>query len=274
MPGVRLIDEFSSKVLKTALEIVDAAHNRGVVARILGAVATYLHCCNDTQALTFIKNAGRLTTGKVFTDVDLIAYSKQRKQLVNLMRELNFDENKIINALFGYKRLLFFKDQVKVDIFFDKLEFSHDVFFGSEPGKGRLEIDYPTISLTDLMLEKLQIHQINKKDIIDIIAVLIVHDVGDTTEKEVIDGKYIGSILSDDWGFWYDALENLKKVEYFVNKFREENLLSSDQSTKVLQNIEKIKIAIENTEKTKNWIKRSKIGTSKPWYREVEDLNV
>ncbi|MEM4536828.1 MAG: hypothetical protein QXP92_06280, partial [Nitrososphaerota archaeon] len=186
----------------------------------------------------------------------------------------NFDENKIINALFGYKRLLFFKDQVKVDIFFDKLEFSHDVFFGSEPGKGRLEIDYPTISLTDLMLEKLQIHQINKKDIIDIIAVLIVHDVGDTTEKEVIDGKYIGSILSDDWGFWYDALENLKKVEYFVNKFREENLLSSDQSTKVLQNIEKIKIAIENTEKTKNWIKRSKIGTSKPWYREVEDLNV
>jgi len=50
--------------------------------------------------------------------------------------------------------------------------------------------------------------------------------------------------------------------------------LSSDQSTKVLQNIEKIKIAIENTEKTKNWIKRSKIGTSKPWYREVEDLNV
>ncbi|MCF8884231.1 MAG: hypothetical protein QXP57_08980 [Nitrososphaerota archaeon] len=269
-----MIDDFSSKILKTALEIVETARNKGIVVRILGAVAAYLHCCNDTQALIFIKNAGRLTTGTIFTDVDLIAYSKQRKQLVNLMRELNFDENKMINALFGYKRLLFFKDQVKVDVFFDKLEFSHDVFFGSEPGKGRLEIDYPTISLTDLMLEKLQIHQVNKKDIIDIIAILTVHEVGDTTEKEVINGKYIGRVLSDDWGFWYDALENLKKVEYFINKFREENLLSLDQSTKALQNIEKIRIAIENTEKTKKWIKRSKIGVSKPWYREVGDLNI
>ncbi|MCX8192565.1 MAG: hypothetical protein N3G77_01995 [Nitrososphaeria archaeon] len=260
--------------MKIALEIVERASERGIVTRILGAVATYLHCCHDESTLFFFKNAGRLSTGTIFTDVDLIAYSKQNKQLIYFMRGLGFDENKIINALFGHKRLTFYKDQVKVDVFFDKLEFSHDVFFGSEPGKGRLEIDYPTISLTDLMLEKLQIHHINKKDIIDMIAILMTHEVGDATEKEVIDGRYIGVILSDDWGFWYDALENLKKVEYFTKKFRDDNLISLDSSLKVLQNIEKIRTIIENTEKTKNWIKRSKTGTSKPWYREVEELNV
>ncbi|MEN2975329.1 MAG: hypothetical protein ABDH32_07125 [Candidatus Caldarchaeales archaeon] len=190
------------------------------------------------------------------------------------MRELNFYDNKMVTALFGHKRMIFTRDEIKVDFFFDKLEFSHDIFFGSEPRKGRLEIDYPTISLTDLMLEKLQIHQINKKDIIDMIAILMVHDVGDTTEKEVIDGRYIGSILSDDWGFWYDALENLRKVEYFTNKFRDENLITVDQSMKVLLNIDKMRNFIEGSEKTKNWLKRSKIGTSKPWYREVGDLNL
>lgn len=267
-----LLDEYSSRVLRTALELVEAANKRNIVVRILGALAVYLHCKENEETLNFFENAGRLDTGALFTDIDLIAYSKQRRHLISFMKELNYDENKMINALFGHKRLIYFKNQVRVDIFFDKLEFSHDVKFGSEPGKGRLELDYPTITLTDLMLEKLQIHQINKKDIIDMIAVLMSHDVDDYVDREVVDRKYIASILADDWGFWYDALENLKKVELYTIKFRERNFIRIEQFGKVIQNINKIREAIESSEKTKNWLKRSRIGRSKPWYREVGSI--
>jgi len=267
-----LLDEYSSRVLRAALELVESANERNIVVRILGALAVYLHCKEDEDTLNFFGNSGRLDTGTLFTDIDLIAYSKQRKQVINLMKELNYDENKMINALFGHKRLIYFKDQVKVDIFFDKLEFSHDVGFGNEPGKGRLELDYPTITLTDLMLEKLQIHQINKKDIIDMIAVLMSHDVSDHIDREVVNRKYIASILADDWGFWYDASENLKKVELYTVKFKEENLIKTEHADKIIQNINKIREAMDSSEKTKNWLKRSRIGTSKPWYREVGDV--
>jgi len=268
-----LLDELSSKILRTALEVVEAAQDRGIILRILGAVAAYLHCRENEQVILFIRSAGRVDGGSMFTDVDFISYSKQRKQIVDLMRELSFDEDRMINTLFGHKRMIFFRDGVKVDVFFDKLEFSHDVLFGSEPGKGRLELDYPTISLTDLLLEKLQIHHINRKDIIDVIAILMTHEVDDSAGKEVIDAGYIGRVLSDDWGFWYDALENLRKVECFVSKFADEGLIGRDQSEKVLQNIGRLRMAIEGSEKTKNWVKRAKIGVSKPWYRNVEDLS-
>ncbi len=267
-----MLDEYSSKVLRAAIELVEVAKQRNIIVRILGALAAYLHCSEDEDTLKFFKNSGRLDTGSIFTDIDLMAYSKQRKQIINLMKELGYSEDRIINALFGHKRLIYFKDQVKVDIFFDKLEFSHDVNFGTEPGKGRLELDYPTITLTDLMLEKLQIHQINKKDIIDMMAVLMTHEVSDSSEREVIDRRYIASVLADDWGFWYDALENLKKVEFFTMKFKDENLIKIEQAEKIVKNVNKIREAVESCEKTKNWLKRSKIGTSKPWYREVGDI--
>jgi hypothetical protein len=272
--GLVLLDEFSLKVLRTALEVVEAARSKGIILRILGAVAAYLHCSENEKAVMFFRSIGRVDGGTVFTDVDLIGYSKQRKQLICLMRELGFDENRAINTLFGHKRLIFFRDGVKVDIFFDRLEFSHNVLFGSEPGRGRLELDYPTISLPDLLLEKLQIHQINKKDIIDVIAILMTHEVDNADGREVIHAEYIGRILSDDWGFWYDALENLRKIESFASRFRDEGMITADQHARILRNIEKLRLAIESSEKTKNWVKRAKIGTSKPWYREVEDLSL
>lgn len=272
MPMV--LDEFSSKVLNTALGLVEEAQKRGVVIRILGALAVYLHCQEMPETLEAIKRMGRLEGDSIFTDIDVIAYSKQRKHLINLMKDLQYDENRMINLLFGHKRLLYVKEGVKVDVFFDKLEFSHDVPFGNAPGKGRLELDYPTISLADLVLEKLQIHQINRKDIVDLIALFMTHEVGEKLEREVIDGGYIASLLSDDWGFWYDATENLKKVLSFVDRFSQEGVLSLGQAERVRENVGRLRSMIDAAPKTKNWKKRAKAGTSKPWYREVGELEV
>lgn len=266
------LDEFSENVLKTGLEVVEKASSRDVVLRILGALAVYLHCKDHGNVGEALLRMGRVDGKTVFTDLDLIGYSKQRKQILELMRELGFDEDRMINALFGHKRLIFSKGKVKVDIFFDKLEFSHDVEFGKAPGKGRLELDYPTISLTDLVLEKLQIHQINKKDIVDLIAIFLAHPVSNNSVREGVDGSYIARLLADDWGFWYDATNNLMKVLSFAEKFGEEGALTAEQVALVKERVNALNKMIEEAPKSKAWLKRSKKGTSKPWYREVGEL--
>lgn len=273
MEFISLTDE---EFLREAVNIVETAKNSGIVIRLLGAVSIYLHSLHNSRAINLYEEIGRFGENKPkFTDLDLISYGKQRKQIMQFFEKtLGFKPDLMINALFGSKRLIYFhpKGFYKVDIFFDKLEFSHDVYFGGKPGGGRLELDYPTITLADMVLEKTQINQINVKDIVDLIVLFLSHDVGTAQGKEVIDGKYVANILADDWGFWYDAVRNLETVKHFSNKFYVESKLPKVDFNLVTSRVDKLLGIINDTPKTKNWLKRAKIGTSKPWYREVEEV--
>lgn len=261
--------------INEAVRIVEEAQKRGIVLRILGAVAVYIHSTHSPQALELYRRVGRFREqGVLFTDLDLIAYSKQRAKVMEFFEKyLGFKYDILTRALFTYKRLIYQHPQnlYHVDIFFDKLEFSHDVIFGSEPGKGRLELDYPVISLADLLLEKLQIHQINVKDLVDMMVLLYGHDVC-SGSRECVDGKYVAKILADDWGFWYDATQNLEKIKKFAEQCLTEGKIDNNIKEAVTEKVDKLLKIIEEEPKTSKWLKRAKIGTSKPWYREVEEV--
>jgi len=128
-------------------------------------LAVYIHIKDDLYCLDLLNKIGRLDGKTLFTDLDLIGYSSQRKEVAKLMENLGYLPDRMINSMFGNKRMIFYhpNNYYHVDIFYDKLEFSHDVMFGSDPMTERLKLDYPTISITDLVLEKLQINKIIKK---------------------------------------------------------------------------------------------------------------
>jgi len=263
-------DEF----LKESIGIVEKAQSRGVCLRILGSLAAYIRACDAGHGDLF-KSLGRFGEGMpLFTDLDLAAYGKQRGAIDKIFRELAYQPDTLVNGMFGHKRLIYYHPQRKfhVDIFINKLEFSHDVEFGEKPGEGRLEVDYPTISPADIVLEKLQIHQINRKDLIDLITLFFVHDVQGQFGKQAIDGAYIGKILSGEWGFWYDATTNLEKVRALLQTLEKEGKLSPSQSQIVEQRMKKLLDYVNNTPKERNWEKRAKTGTKKAWYREVEEV--
>ncbi|AFK51715.1 hypothetical protein TCELL_1292 [Thermogladius calderae 1633] len=268
-------DEF----VKEAVGIVSKASERGVVLRIIGALGVYIHSADKPGAISLYEKLGRFKgEGLVFTDLDLIGYSKQRKEIIDLFeKELKFNYDPYVKALFAGKRLIYYhpQDLYHVDIFFDKLEFSHDIDFGSKPGKGLLELDYPTISLAHLVLEKLQIHEINWKDLVDLAVLLYSHNLCSlegSKSRECIDDDLIASVLSDDWGFWYDAMINLAKLRDMLMNKLAEGALTKDVVELVLGRVNSLVNKVESTPKSKAWIKRSKIGTSKPWYRQVEEL--
>jgi len=51
-----------------------------------------------------------------------------------------------------------------------------------------------------LLLEKTQIHQINRKDIVDLIVLFLGYGVSTSPQKENINGKYVAETLANDWG--------------------------------------------------------------------------
>jgi hypothetical protein len=263
--------------LKEATAIVENAQSKGIFLRFLGAFAVYVHSLDNDVALKAFKSLGRLGEGKpMFTDLDLALYGKQRGDATKLLEHMGFKPDNMANMMFGGRRLIYHHPQGKfpIDLFVDKLEFSHDVYFGTKPGSGRLELDYPTISAADIVLEKLQIHQINRKDVLDLVVLFLGHDVLTEAGKDVIDGGYVSRILSSDWGFWYDAMNNLASVEALARDLANQNVgISSGQCVTVTNGVAGLRRMIDACQKTKDWEKRAKIGTSKPWYREVGEVS-
>ena len=271
--GIALPEE---EFLNECLELVRKAQEKNIIIRILGALAVYIKSENCPRCRELHRSLGRLGEGVMFTDLDVMTYKKQRKDVKKFLeKELGYVGDRYVNTMFGGKRNIYYhpKNYFYVDVFFSKLEFSHDVNFGEKPGKGRLELDYPTITLTDIVLEKLQIHEINKKDLIDLIVLFLGHGFSEKDEKDKVNAKYIAKILADDWGFWYDATNNLNKVKQIARKFTDEGKMKEEEYNTVAKKVNELLEYIENEPKTKNWVKRSRTGTKKLWYRVVEEVN-
>jgi hypothetical protein len=256
-----------------AIRIVDMAQKKSAVIRILGALAVRIHSENSAELFSKLGRLGN--TDRVFTDIDFAAYSKQKGKLRGLLEdELKFKAD--IWSLLHMKDRIMYQHpdgNFKVDVFFDRLDYSHEVSFGSDPKKGRLALDFPTITLADVMLEKLQIHQINEKDVKDIIILLHEHVVGLGQEKETIDAKYMASVLANDWGFWYDASANLGKVRAMTSEYATKGLLTNDVANDIQEKIGQLWKYVDEEPKSKDWASREKNGTQKQWWNDVEEVS-
>ena len=269
------------EMFKHALDIIEAAEKQGVYLRLLGAMAIRMHI-QDTEFMDLYDKLSRLglDADKKFTDIDFVAYKKQLKSLRKVLEnELGFIVDRMmLQYLRDRGRLIYYEknNAYHIDVFFDKLEFSHNVHFGKDPMKdGRLHLDSPTIPLADIVLQKTQIHRINEKDIKDLIILLRAHDLiatDNTDETNLINIRYIAEVLANDWGFWKDATENLDKVKKFSEKYWKEELISQEDMTDVLNKVNTILEIIKNEPKTKNWQKRAKKGENKQWWRDVEEV--
>ena len=193
-----------SEFERLALETIDEAEKRGILLRLLGAVAFRIHYPAQ-QGL-------QESMHRVLTNIDFAAYYKQEKAInkffLGEMGYVSQTASLTPGLMIGRKIYLDPTDsRPHVNIFFDKLNMCHVVSW-----EKRLNIDTPTIPLADLMLEKLQIVRINEKDVKDVMMLLLEHEVGDSNQ-EVVNGAYIGKIMAKDWGFYYTSTMNLGKIK-------------------------------------------------------------
>lgn len=239
-----------------ALRIVEAAGAAGVTLRILGSIAYRIHC---PQNLDLFEKMSR-----ALTDIDLAAEKAQASSVQKLFAALGYVQDRTMGIVTEGSRFCFTAPDGKlnVDVFMDELFFCHRI-----PLKGRLSLDEPTIPVTDLLLEKMQIVEINLKDLEDTAVLLVEHDVAEQPgDRELVDIGHLCSLLCADWGFYHTFTTNLARVMEFVE---EAPGMTSDQREVVNQRIRRLASTLEARPKSLGWRVRAKVGTRVKWYQEV-----
>jgi hypothetical protein len=243
--------------------LVEEATKRSVPIRLLGGVAIRVHCA---EFLDFARKLLRLGEGQQeYTDLDFMSYAKYRNKMKEFFNEMGYEKRPTTMSSAATQRQIYFhpKGWFTVDVFFDKLlAANHPLDF-----RNRLELDTPTVTPTDLLLEKLQIVFPSEKDVKDCILIFRAHDISQSEGVNRINSKSVADLLASDWGFWYSVTTNLKGLKGYVSEFE---LIDEADKKDVTSKIDTMLTAIENAPKSSGWKMRSIMGTKKKWYNPVE----
>lgn len=241
--------------VQEAIRVIDEAKNQAVVLRVMGATAIRLHCPNFVGL--------HRDLGREISDMDFVGYEGQSSKIERVFESLGYTSRPLAYSFRLTGRLIFIDDvnARHVDIFLDQLAMCHTIDFSE-----RLEVDYPTIPLAELLLQKTQIVKLSEKDVKDIIVLLREHGVGHR-DAETVNVGYAAELLSRDWGFYYTVTTNLRKVRGLTQGY---SALSEEDRRDVIGKIDQILAAIEEVPKSLSWKMRAKMGPSKKWYREVD----
>ena len=238
-------------------QILKAGSEAGILMRVIGSLAFQMHC----QQFGYLQAA----MGRAYTDIDFAAYGKQSKRIQELMTSLGYRENREVFIVSEGERAIFDKPEtgLHVDVFYEKLDFCHTIYW-----EGRLEVDSPTIPLTELLLEKMQIVKINEKDVIDTIMLLLEHPLGDV-DQETINIKRTAMLCANDWGLWRTTTMNLDKVRQLAQGYEQ---LSAEQKAKVESQVKDAMSWIEQEPKSLAWRLRARVGDRVKWYKDVDEV--
>ena len=237
--------------------LVASADTINLHLRVFGGLAIYVHSRNDTRFFH-----------RESPDLDFVVPKKERHKLESYFQEMGYSPNKQFNILNGAHRQIFYHDKVeerRIDILIGDFEMCHKL-----PLEGRFEVDSVTIPLTDLFLSKAQVVQLNRKDALDIISLLLNNEIGDE-EAGRIDLQRITDLCRNDWGLYKTLSINLERVTELVAD-KDLGVITDDERASILESINKIQKAIEEMPKSAAWKMRDKIGTRVRWYQEVEEV--
>jgi len=258
--------------------IVNKAQKEGVTLRIIGGLSIAMH---SQQFSKFAKNLGRAGTGVIqgqeYSDLDFMCYRKQRDKVKELFGKIGYVKRRATLSSAASERQIYYHPEgwFCADVFFDQLLVAnHPIDF-----RGRLQLDYPTIAVTDMLLEKVQMWEaFGVKDLKDCLLLLRAHDVTEQNEKESIDAHYIAKVLAQDWGFWYTVTTNLQNIKRFISELDvlgpdaqiNPAVISDDDRSGISEKITALLDRIEAEPKPFGWKMRAKVGTKRQWYNHVE----
>ena len=201
-----------------------------------------------------------------YADLDFAAASVDRKRIVPFFVEEGYIAERLFNAIHGAQRLNFAHPSGRwtVDVVYDQLRMSHRIDL-----RGRLALPGPTIDLADLLLTKLQIWEINEKDLRDSACLLADHPLGDGTETVdpgAIDVERILALVTSDWGLCHTVERNLERLASHPGGWRVHGSAPPGDQARAL--LERISAA----PKSLSWRTRARVGERVRWYETPEEV--
>jgi hypothetical protein len=202
-----------------------------------------------------------------FNDIDLIATRSAGRDVTRLMAELEYVADHEFNAVNGRTRLLF-RDAHNgrdLDVLVGEFAMCHNL-----PILECADIDEPTVPLGDLLLTKLQVVELNYKDLVDIYNLLYGHQTSvEEPEGHSIDLERVGRLCASDWGLWRTVASNLDRL---VASEHWESIGVHERAT-IAQRLTHLRTAIARAPKSLRWRLRSRVGDRVQWYEEPEEAH-
>jgi len=247
------LTEILSDIVAEARRLLDRAAESNVGVRLLGGVAVRLHARDGLPA----------ALDRTYGDLDFVAPSRDRKVVARFFADSGYTPHTSFNALNAKERLLFFDDphDRQVDVFIGSFRMCHAI-----PLEDRLHLDETTIPLAELLLTKLQVVELNEKDVRDAVALVHDHPVAEH-DDDAINERRVAELCAEDWGLWRTISANLQACYERVDLYE----LPADARKEAAERLRRLADRIEAEPKSRAWRMRSRLGDRKRWYELPEE---
>jgi hypothetical protein len=234
-------------MIDEAESIVYKAGQRGISLRLLGGVGVEVAC-------------GKTLFDRKIGDIDFIGRRKQAPAIRRLLYELDYCPRDRFNKVHGASRLIFDHSisRLRLDVFLDIFDMCHKFDF-----RDRIELCEFTMSVSDLLATKLQIVEMNEKDFLDIMKLLVCKEVVEQDEPDKISLKRLTQLCSGDWGVYETFLLSIDKTL----KRMSTSCIDFCLQARAQESLKRIVDRIKNEPKSVRWRLRAFIGTRKRWYQ-------
>ena len=232
-----------------ARRLIDLATGQELVLRLIGGLAI--------QLLT-PELPARTRTGQ---DLDFASVRSSRKGLTALLEQQGFVGDRNFNALYGDKQLYFTHGEtgLAIDVMVDRIHMCHTVEFADRA----TALPY-TLSPTDLLLSKLQIVELNAKDLEDIVRLLVHFPLTEGDGANAIDLGVIRALVGEDWG-WHKTISlNLDRIEATLADGTPHAVAGGALDPAAA--VQAIRATLDAAPKSRRWKLRDRVGERKRWY--------
>lgn len=242
-------------IQEEALRVVQTAQQQGITLRLLGGLAVRLHSESAARHRSLIRP---------YPDIDFATPNKQASKIEKLFDELGYVPNKNFNLFNGDVRLLFYDEphSRQVDIFVAQFMMCHKI-----PITERIGADALTLPLAELLLTKLQIFEMNEKDIRDVCALLLDHPIGEN-DDETINVLRIMQLTGDDWGLWKTSMLSMGKVKRYLETVE----MEPAEHDRLRARLGGLEAAMQTSPKSMKWKMRDRVGEKMKWYELPEEV--
>lgn len=211
-----------------ALRLVQEAKVHNIPLLIIGSIGVLLRCPLSQNLIIRNCHAPR--------DIDLVSLSDWRQRVRTFLsgRGYGFAQGGGLSPYMD--RDIFFSaeaaQQIKLEVFFDRLNFVHSINFCLDFGKS-----YPTAMLSTILMSKLQIRKPSTSDLVHVLALLVQWD----SEGKSNDLSAVSQRASLDYRCWRDFRKTLdhsnEAIESGVIRVENDEKVRIDRARSKLESI-------------------------------------
>jgi hypothetical protein len=237
-----------------AERVLQLAGQAGAMVRLLGGLGVARHRHRGLPG----------SLQRTYGDIDLVVKHGQDRALRRALDAMGYVPDRAFNNLRGDRRLLYYDESRRrqLDVFVGEFRMCHELELD-----GRLDLDPATLAPADLLLTKLQIVEVNEKDLVDALALVLCHDLGVERSGDVIGTDRLAQVTSRDWGWYTTFTDNLIKLRTAAD-----DLLSGIELDLSHAKIDALAASLADAPKSIGWKARAMVGRRLSWYELPEEV--